>query len=258
MLPTESRLHRSGDISDTIKRGRRARRGGIVVHLCAPDKPVNHAAGQQLSPPRAAFAVGKSVGNSVVRHRVVRRLRAVTAPILTSLPQGTRVVIRALPESAEETSEQLRRDLVSALSRLTRDVPSDAPTVSASALSTPEVVSMPEPEGPTRSGPARLAWIIGSPVRWILLAFVWIYRRTISPILPPTCRYHPSCSAYAFEALSVHGALKGTALAGWRLVRCNPFSPGGLDPVPRRGEWRPDILPDGRPRTPGLDTPTGS
>lgn len=57
------------------------------------------------------------------------------------------------------------------------------------------------------------------------------YQRFLSPALPRRCRYHPTCSAYAVEALRSHGVLRGTVLAGWRLVRCNPWSSGGVDRV---------------------------
>jgi len=66
----------------------------------------------------------------------------------------------------------------------------------------------------------------------ILTALVIAYRRWVSPALPARCRFYPSCSAYALEALTRHGALRGTGLALWRLLRCNPFHPGGYDPVP--------------------------
>jgi putative membrane protein insertion efficiency factor len=58
------------------------------------------------------------------------------------------------------------------------------------------------------------------------------YRRFISPLLGPRCRFYPSCSAYALEAVHVHGALKGSWLAVRRLSRCHPFHAGGIDPVP--------------------------
>ncbi|HWE88897.1 MAG TPA: membrane protein insertion efficiency factor YidD [Pseudonocardiaceae bacterium] len=60
------------------------------------------------------------------------------------------------------------------------------------------------------------------------------YRRWLSPLLPPSCRFYPSCSAYAVEALTVHGALRGSWLTARRLLRCGPWHPGGLDPVPPR------------------------
>lgn len=66
----------------------------------------------------------------------------------------------------------------------------------------------------------------------ILLAVIRFYRKHISPHLPPMCRYYPTCSVYAVEAIETHGALKGTLLAVWRLLRCNPMSAGGYDPVP--------------------------
>jgi hypothetical protein len=58
------------------------------------------------------------------------------------------------------------------------------------------------------------------------------YHRWISPLLPPACRFVPSCSVYAAEAVESHGVLKGAWLAGYRLLRCNPWSRGGFDPVP--------------------------
>jgi putative membrane protein insertion efficiency factor len=67
-----------------------------------------------------------------------------------------------------------------------------------------------------------------------LLALVSAYRRWLSPMLPRRCRYEPTCSAYATEAIRRHGAGRGTLLAAWRLLRCNPLSHGGFDPVPSR------------------------
>ena len=76
-------------------------------------------------------------------------------------------------------------------------------------------------------------------MRRLLVVLVDGYRRLVSPLLPPLCRFHPSCSAYARQALLRHGALKGTLLAAWRVLRCNPFGRGGFDPVPAKGRWRP-------------------
>ena len=66
----------------------------------------------------------------------------------------------------------------------------------------------------------------------LLLTLIRFYRKHISPHLPPMCRYYPTCSCYAIEAIETHGALRGTLLALWRVLRCNPFSAGGIDPVP--------------------------
>lgn len=59
-----------------------------------------------------------------------------------------------------------------------------------------------------------------------------LYQRFLSPLLPATCRFTPSCSQYAAQAIEKHGALKGCTLAAWRILRCNPLSKGGEDPVP--------------------------
>jgi len=66
----------------------------------------------------------------------------------------------------------------------------------------------------------------------VVLAALWVYRKTVSPWMPPCCRFTPTCSAYAVEAVTVHGPYKGSALAAWRLLRCQPFCKGGYDPVP--------------------------
>ena len=68
----------------------------------------------------------------------------------------------------------------------------------------------------------------------LLLGALHVYRRFISPLLPPTCRFTPSCSQYAAEALQVHGSLRGLALVIRRLARCHPFGGSGYDPVPAR------------------------
>ncbi len=71
---------------------------------------------------------------------------------------------------------------------------------------------------------ALLTWVLRLPIR--------LYQRLISPWKPRTCRFHPSCSQYALEALDRHGPIKGLWLTAWRLLRCQPFARGGVDPVP--------------------------
>ena len=65
----------------------------------------------------------------------------------------------------------------------------------------------------------------------LLLAPVRLYQRFVSPALPRRCKYHPTCSAYAVDAVRQFGVMRGLVLAGWRLLRCNPLSRGGYDPV---------------------------
>lgn len=67
---------------------------------------------------------------------------------------------------------------------------------------------------------------------WPFRGLVWVYRKTLSPALSPACRFVPSCSEYAEEALRVHGLSRGGALAAWRICRCQPFAKAGWDPVP--------------------------
>jgi len=69
-------------------------------------------------------------------------------------------------------------------------------------------------------------------MRELIQAIIQTYRWLISPLLGPSCRFYPTCSAYALEALDRHGALHGSWLAVRRLLRCHPFNPGGFDPVP--------------------------
>ena len=85
---------------------------------------------------------------------------------------------------------------------------------------------------------------------------IWLlrgYRFAISPLYGQVCRYHPTCSAYALEAVTRHGALRGSWLAARRLARCHPWAAGGYDPVPPRADASPSVPPDAGPPEP---TPT--
>lgn len=69
-------------------------------------------------------------------------------------------------------------------------------------------------------------------IGWLLIQPIRFYQRFISPLTPPTCRFTPTCSHYAIEAIRKHGPFKGLALAVWRILRCNPWGGSGYDPVP--------------------------
>ncbi|GAA2080348.1 hypothetical protein GCM10009821_20890 [Aeromicrobium halocynthiae] len=82
-------------------------------------------------------------------------------------------------------------------------------------------------------------------MKHVLIALLRVYRFAISPMYGQVCRYHPSCSAYALEAVQVHGSVRGSWLAVRRLGRCHPWAAGGLDPVPpRRRRSRSDSVTD--------------
>jgi uncharacterized protein len=76
-------------------------------------------------------------------------------------------------------------------------------------------------------------------LRTVLLAPVRLYQRAISPTLPARCKYHPTCSQYAVDAVRRYGVLRGVVLAAWRLLRCNPWSHGGVDYVEDQKLFRP-------------------
>ncbi|MFI2361470.1 membrane protein insertion efficiency factor YidD [Promicromonospora sp. NPDC019610] len=91
------------------------------------------------------------------------------------------------------------------------------------------MTTIPAPED---EAPAREPSLIGRLPVTLLVGMVRFYQAFISPMSPPSCKYYPSCSQYALIALRRHGALRGLGLALWRLLRCNPWSLGGVDDVP--------------------------
>lgn len=91
-------------------------------------------------------------------------------------------------------------------------------------------------------------WAAGAPARLAIVGLIKLYRVTLSGWLGGQCRFYPSCSLYAEEAVRIHGAIKGSALAVWRIARCGPFTAGGVDHVPShrtRGEYDSVIRTEG-------------
>ena len=111
VLPVAHRIRRSDEFGRTVRRGRRAARRTLVVHLLDAPEAAD-------APARVGFVVSKAVGGSVVRHAVVRRLRAQARERLDRMPAGALVVVRALPPAARASSADLARDLDGALDRL--------------------------------------------------------------------------------------------------------------------------------------------
>ncbi len=95
----------------------------------------------------------------------------------------------------------------------------------------------------------------GAAVKHVLIALLRLYRAVVSPIYGQVCRYHPSCSAYALEAVQVHGSLRGTWLATRRVGRCHPWAAGGLRPGPAR---RTSCSTSRGPASAGADSPAPS
>ncbi|MFB6981915.1 ribonuclease P protein component [Streptomyces scopuliridis] len=117
MLPTENRLRRREDFAAAVRRGRRAGRPLLVVHLRSGATDP-HAPGESASPTRAGFVVSKAVGGAVVRNQVKRRLRHLIRERLSELPPGSLVVVRALPGAGDAEYAHLARDLDAAFQRL--------------------------------------------------------------------------------------------------------------------------------------------
>jgi ribonuclease P protein component len=122
VLPAQARLRRRPEFTAVVRSGRRVGRSTMVLHYLPERAPVARPSATETEPrpdgPRAGFVVGRTVGNSVVRHRVTRRLRAVVRDELHRLPPSADLVVRARPEAATADSERLRRDLASGLDRL--------------------------------------------------------------------------------------------------------------------------------------------
>jgi putative membrane protein insertion efficiency factor len=94
------------------------------------------------------------------------------------------------------------------------------------------------------------------PVSAVMLALIGLYQRWISPALPPRCKYYPTCSAYSAQAIRELGPLRGSIVAGWRLLRCNPLSDGGIDELEDRKLFRGPRRP--RPERGALPPAAGS
>ncbi|WP_280667504.1 MULTISPECIES: ribonuclease P protein component [unclassified Kitasatospora] len=137
MLPSENRLRRRQDFATAVKRGRRAGRPLLVVHLRREDEPAPQVAGDSDSHPhvaegtpsaRAGFVVSKAVGPAVVRNVVKRRLRHLVRDRLAQFPAGSLIVVRALPPAGTASYQDLAHDLDAALRRLLRTEPASSAT----------------------------------------------------------------------------------------------------------------------------------
>ncbi len=177
----------------------------------------------------------KTAPRAVDRNRIKRIVREFFRLNTSHWPSGYDLVFIARPEAARAA----RRDLWSALIRLGQKLakggarpPSGGAASSAGHPATPAAAGD-RGAPPARFGPAAAAFDF---FEWLLkglaLGLIYTYQRLISPLLPPSCRFRPTCSRYAVQAISLHGFWRGSYLTARRLLKCHPFHPGGYDPVP--------------------------
>lgn len=166
---------------------------------------------------RLGVTVTKKTGIAVVRNRLKRQVREFFRHQVAAWPTGLDLLF-----IARQTAGALPRQVIA------RDLERVGPKIAALAgpgQSDPHS----QPGGTSGSGLA--GFIQRSPGR-LALGLIHLYQRSISPFIPPCCRFRPTCSDYAAQAIQTHGLGRGSLLALWRLLRCHPFHPGGYDPVP--------------------------
>ncbi len=228
-----SRLRKHADYLRAYAAGRK-RQSASMSWFLAPQTQDGLAASSPASA-RIGLTVSKVLGKAHQRNRIKRRMREALRRHVGLLPNGFDLVFH--PRSNVLTMEfaQLESEVVRILEQAS-----------------------------VRGGAHRLA-LRGSPkspgeshtMTRLLLALLAFYKRWLSPVLhtlsPGGCKFLPTCSEYAATAIAMHGPLRGSALAAWRLLRCHPFTRGGFDPVPP-----PPIRPAAPPRVPSADHRNGT
>ena len=208
MLPAAARLTSSEAFRRCVRAGRRAGSRTVVLHLDGPRRRARPFLGWASWSP--ALSAGRWSATAYAGG-----CDTWSANGSATCRPASVAVVRALPASADASYDELRADLGRCLERVAPD------------------------QEPTDGVAGR-----GATMKYVLIALLRGYRAVISPLYGQVCRYHPSCSAYALEAVQVHGSLKGSWLAVRRLGRCHPWAAGGYDPVPTR---TPTRRPAGRP-----------
>jgi putative membrane protein insertion efficiency factor/ribonuclease P protein component len=172
---------------------------------------------------RVAYIAGKKLGTAPLRNRAKRRLRE--AAVLQGAPwSGYDVVLVARKGAVEKDFTAVRADIARFANKLNQNTPNNQ-----------KQTKVAQPQLPALQKKSVFGQILGfihNIPKNIALGCITIYRHAISPIFPPSCRYIPTCSEYAFEAFRRYGFVRGFGMAVRRVGRCHPWHEGGYDPVP--------------------------
>ena len=239
-LPKGERLYLREEIERLHDRGRSFVSYPIrVVWLVEPI--ATHSTSEQAQVAVMTSVAKRRFKHAVDRNRIKRMTRSAYRLHKTSLWQAAtqhHCTVRLALQSVAKTMPtypELDQAVEQAIARIVKEIDKSSPT-SPVAKASPD-----HPEQTTKAPSAQADEANQTDSQQPSLAVrllsypVKFYRACISPLLPPSCRFTPTCSQYALEALRVHGALKGTWLTIWRLLRCNPFNRHvGYDPVPPR------------------------
>ncbi len=202
------------------------KRRGVVVFVEKTDTPD--------TPTRLGITVTKkTIGKANKRNQLRRRVREIFRNALPALRPGHIVIVNLTNAALTMNYHQLRKSLFDAWTE-SGLFSAQPPTEDAN---TPAKTPAPD-DAPSTC--AKVMAVIESPFRLTMLGFIKLYRMTISPIMPPICRFYPSCSAYGLECLQTLPFHKALPLIIWRIIRCNPLCKGGYDPVPNGRHPMPD------------------
>ena len=228
-LPNGERLYLREEIERLHDRGRSFVSYPIrVVWLVEPI--ATHSPSEQAQVAVMTSVAKRRFKHAVDRNRIKRMTRSAyrlhKTPLWQAATQHHCTVRLALQSVAKTmpTYPELEQAVEQAIARIVKEIDKSSPTspVAKAPSAQADDANQADPQQPSLA-----VRLLSYPVKF--------YRACISPLLPPSCRFTPTCSQYALEALRVHGALKGTWLTIWRLLRCNPFNRHvGYDPVPPR------------------------
>ena len=240
-LPKGERLYLREEIERLHDRGRSFVSYPIrVVWLVEPI--ASHSTSEQAQVAVMTSVAKRRFKHAVDRNRIKRMTRSAyrlhKTPLWQAATQHHCTVRLALQSVAKTmpTYPELDQAVEQAIARIVKEIDKSSPTARSVAKASPDRTEQTTKAPSAQADEANQTDSQQPSLAVRLLSYpVKFYRACISPLLPPSCRFTPTCSQYALEALRVHGALKGTWLTIWRLLRCNPFNRHvGYDPVPPR------------------------